>query len=72
MRQSDENAPKKLIDGWYVTKDGKIIPSDRMYFENGVTVSYRMKDLYEKYLQTAAMIRVRISKFIGSKTKSER
>jgi ribosomal protein L17 len=43
-----------------------------MYFENGVTVSYKMRDLYEKYLETAAMIRVRISKFIGSRTKSDR
>lgn len=72
IKQPDKDAPKKLIDGWYVTKDGKIIPSERMYFENGVTVSYKMRDLYEKYLETAAMIRVRISKFIGSRTKSDR
>lgn len=72
IKQPDKDAPKKLIDGWYVDKDGKIIPSERMYFENGVTVSYKMRDLYEKYLETAAMIRVRISKFIGSRTKSDR
>lgn len=72
LRTSDENTPKKLIDGWYVTKDGKIIPSERMYFENGLTVSMSLKDLYTRYLETAAMIRVQISRFIGSKTKSER
>jgi hypothetical protein len=43
-----------------------------MFFENGTTVSYRLKDLYTKYIQTAAMIRVQISRFIGSKTKSDR
>ena len=58
LRQPDENAPKKLMEGWYITKNGKIIPSERLYFENGTTVSYAMKDLYDRYLQTAAMIRL--------------
>lgn len=72
IKTSGKDAPKKLIDGWYLTSDGRIIPSEHMFFENGTTVSYRLKDLYTKYIQTAAMIRVQISRLIGSKTKSER
>ena len=68
LQQPDENAPRKLTDGWYVTKDGRIIPSDKMYMANPVETSKKGGvEMATKYRLVAAQIRFNIHRYLKQK-----
>lgn len=68
--------PTKLIDGWYLGKDGSIIPSERMYMANPVETKPGILDKFgvlisDKYLRKAAEIRLRVYQILKSNVKAE-
>ena len=70
------NGPRKLMPGWYITPDGKIIPSERMYMANPVEAKKGAKDkkgnlLSDKYLRTAGGIRFNIHRILSQKKKAD-
>lgn len=68
--------PTKLIDGWYLSQDGSIIPSERMYMANPVETKPGILDKFgvlisDKYLRKAAEIRLRVYQILKSNVKAE-
>jgi len=41
-----KDSPRKLMDGWYMTKDGRIIPSDKMYMMNPVETPRKLGEQF--------------------------
>lgn len=65
-----EGNPRQILPGWYITDDGKIIPSERMYMANPVETK-KYSSLSEKYKRVAAEIRYNIHKYINFKGKTQ-
>lgn len=63
---TDANTPRMIIPGWYITNDGRIIPSARMYMANPIETRAG-SSLSDKYKRAAARIRYNIHKHITDK-----
>lgn len=62
--------PRKIMPGWYLTDDGRIIPSERMYMANPIETK-KYSSLAEKYKRVAAEIRFNLYKYINLKGKTQ-
>lgn len=72
----DPRNPRQILPGWYITNDGKILPSERMYMANPVETKAGMKDdkgvpLSEKYMRVAARVRFAIHRYLNENGKTD-
>lgn len=72
LKVTAEGNPRQLLPGWYITEEGKIIPSERMYMANPVETK-KNSSLADKYKKVAAEIRYNIHKYLNlSKSQEEK